>query len=83
MNLSITCNIFVWNVWSALNSEKLTDLLLLLEDKNIQVACITETWFDSITANFTALIKERGFEIVHSVREGKRGGGTAIIYKRI
>ena len=82
MNLSITCNIFVWNVWSALNSEKLTNLLLLLEDKNIQVACITETWFDSITGKFTALIKERGFEIVHSVREGKRGGGTAIVYKK-
>ena len=69
MNLSPTCNIFVWNVWSALNSEKLTNLLLLLEDKNIQVACITETWFDLITEKFTALIKERGFEIVHSVRE--------------
>ena len=71
MNLSITCNIFVWNVWSALNSKKLTNLLLLLEDKNIQVAYSTETWFDSITGKFTALIKERGFEIVHSVREGK------------
>ena len=65
-----------------LNFEKLSNLLLLLEDQNIHVACISETWFDSTTGKFSALIKERGFDIVHSPRKEKRGGGTAIIFKK-
>ena len=70
-----------WNVWSILNAEKLRNMLQVLEDNEIHIACITETWFDSIKGTFTTAIKEAGFEIVHDAREDKRGGGTAIIYK--
>ena len=77
-----TCNILVRNVWSVLNFEKLSNSLLLLEDMSIHVACISKTLFDSTTGKFTALIKERGFDIMHSPRQEKRGGGTAIIFKK-
>ena len=70
-----------WNVWSILNAKKLHNMLQVLEDNDVQIGCITETWFDSIKGVFTTTIKEAGYGIVHDVREDKRGGGTAIIYK--
>ena len=76
-----TCNILVWNVWSILNPEKLRGVLQVLEDNQIQIACITETWFDSNKGIFTSTIKEEGYNIIHSHRDNKRGGGTAVIYK--
>ena len=68
-------------MWSILNEEKLSNFLQVLEDQNFQIACITETWFDSQNGKFTAAIKNAGFKLIHSHREGKRGGGTAIMYK--
>jgi exonuclease III len=82
-NLSeLSCKVIVWNVWSILNEVKLNQFLQIIEDKKIHVACITETWFDSRNGKFTATVKEAGFGIVHSFRENKRGGGTALIYKK-
>ena len=81
-NLSqLSCNIMMWNVWSILNPEKLRSVLQVLEDNQIQIACITETWFDAEKGIFTSAIKSEGYEIIHSPRSDKRGGGTAIIYK--
>ena len=71
----------VWNVWSILNPVKLRSVLQVFEDNNIQIACITETWFDSDKGTFTSTIKGEGYKIHHSPRSDKRGGGTAIIYK--
>ena len=56
-------------------------MLQTLEDNNIQIACITETWFDAEKGTFTSTIKDEGYKIHHSPRIDKRGGGTAIIYK--
>ena len=53
----------------------------ILEDNNIQIACIIETWFDAEKGTFTSTIKDEGYKILHSPRTDKRGGGTAIIYK--
>ena len=71
-----------WNVWSVLNESKLENLLQILVDFSISVACITETWFDSKNGAFSHKIKKRGFEIHHAYREDKRGGGAAILYKK-
>ena len=71
-----------WNVWSILNENKLNNVLQVFEDNNIQIACICETWFDSSNGKFTSTIKEAGFDIIHAHREDKRGGGTAVIYKK-
>ena len=64
------------------NEIKLDNILQIFDDMDIQIACICETWFDSRTGTFTAKINEAGFDIVHAYREGKRGGGTAIIYQK-
>ena len=71
-----------WNVWSIANEEKLCNFLQILEDNQIDIACITETWFDRKTGPFSKTIKEAGYAIHHAYREGKRGGGSAIIYKK-
>lgn len=64
-----------------LGEEKLRNLLQYIEDMNIEIACICETWFDAQTGRHTTIIKQEGFQIVHANREEKRGGGVAIIYK--
>ena len=46
------------------------------------IACLTETWFDTMNGAFSKSIKNSGYEIFHSYRDDKRGGGTAILYKR-
>ena len=76
-----SCNIMSWNVCSILNENKLKNVLQIFEDNNIDIACISETWFDSSNGKFTSTIKEAGFNIVHDHREDKRGGGSAVIYK--
>ena len=53
-----------------------------IEDHDISIACLCETWFDSQKGKFTARIKEAGFEIVHANRDDRRGGGVAILYKK-
>ena len=75
------CRIWVWNVWSIMNDEKLRNVLQTMEDNKVDIGCITETWFDTNKGKFTGIIKEAGYDISHSHRENKRGGGTAIIYK--
>ena len=64
-----------------MNEEKLNNVLQVFEDNEIHIGCITETWFDAQKGKFTATIKESGYNLFHSNREDKRGGGTAILYK--
>ena len=71
-----------WNVWSVLGEEKLRNFLQLMEDKDIDMACICETWFDAQAGKFTAVIKEAGYDIKHANREKKKGGGVAVIYNK-
>ena len=40
-----SCKIMCWNVWSMLNEDKRSNILQVLNDNQIQVACISETWF--------------------------------------
>ena len=66
-----------------LNDVKLNNILQILDDNLIDIACISETWFDSSNGKFTATIKEAGFDIIHAHREHSRGGGTAIMYRNV
>ena len=79
---SVMCKLMVWNVWSIANAEKLSSFLQIMDDQKIGIACITETWFDRKNGPFTKTIRDAGFEINHAFRENKRGGGSAIIYKK-
>ena len=71
----------LWNVWSILNEEKLSNFLQIIQDLEANLVCVNETWFNSKKGRFTHQIKEAGYLIYHSYREEKRGGGVAILYK--
>ena len=70
-----------WNVWSVLSEEKLTNCLQILEDHEISIACLSESWFDAKTGPFSNIIKNAGFKLHHAYRENKKGGGVAILFK--
>ena len=79
-NQSSTIGCLVWNVQSINN--KVDEVIQVLSDNNIQVACISETWLSDQTSITTSIIKEAGYEIDHAYRD-KRGGGVAILWKNI
>ena len=69
----------LWNACSL--QHKLDDFTTLLEDENLDVAAVTETWLTSQHNNTTAQLKEKGYQIHHFNREEKKGGGVALILK--
>ena len=79
--LSCYVNVVFWNVRSINNKTK--DVLQVLDDGNIDIALIGETWFGEETNYYSKLIKDEGnFNVISQVRgSGKRGGGVAILVK--
>ena len=61
---SNSCELLCWNVWSIMNDVKRSNVLQILEDNDISIACITETWFDTKDGKFTADIRKAGYEMV-------------------
>ena len=74
--------IFCWNPWSILSETKLQNFLQILADRNVCIACVTESWFDVKNGVFSRLITDAGYKLHHAYRTDKRGGGVAIIYKK-
>ena len=56
-------------------------LITLLLEESLEIAFITETWFQTQQNYSTATLKENGYFIFHFNRENKGGGGVAIIYR--
>lgn len=54
--------------------------MCLLQDHDIDIAIVTETWLSDQANTTTAVIKSYGYNIVHDFRADNRGGGTALIY---
>ena len=75
---SPTISCFIWNAQSLNNKVHL--FIEFLEDNQIDIACITETWFSDEGNITTFAIKEAGYEIEHTYRD-KRGAGVCIIWK--
>lgn len=73
-----TINCLLWNAQSLNN--KIHEFVQLLDDNDVDVALVTETWLSAESGTTTFAIREHCYEIEHSYR-GKRGGGVAIIYK--
>ena len=71
-----------WNVWSILNETKRQNFLQIINDMKVSIACVVETWFDAETGPFSRQIKDCGYELHHAYREGIKGGGVAILYKK-
>ena len=45
---------------------------------NIDISCISETWFDADYGVFSTVIKEAGHKMCHAFRMNKSGSGVAI-----
>ena len=60
---------------------KVARFICFLEDHEIELAFISETWLADASNPSTATLKDSGFSIIHSYRSDKQGGGTAIIHK--
>ena len=69
-SLKIVC----WNARSMNN--KCDSTMLFLDDNEIDVALVTETWFTEKSNVTTGTIKSSGFDIIHKFREDQRGGGA-------
>lgn len=68
----------MWNPCSL--QSKLEDFLSLLEDRDLDIAAITETWLATQHSNLTSELNEKGYSIYHFNRE-TRGGGVALIFR--
>ena len=65
------------NAQSARNKINLINEYLVHDE--IHIAAITETWFTTDDEQLTHDITPQGYEITHTTRNGRRGGGVAII----
>lgn len=64
-------------------NNKAPSVMSLIEDKEIDLAAICETWLTDNSNPTTAAIKSYGYSLLHNFRTDRRGGGTAIIFKSI
>ena len=67
----------LWNACSLNN--KILDFIHILEDNDIEISFLTETWLQSQNNHVTALLLEAGYKISHYHRSAEKGGGVAII----
>ena len=72
-------NCLLWNPQSLQN--KALDFIQLLEDEDVDIAFITESWMPSQNNHTSALLKDFGYSMYHCHRPDKVGGGVAIIAK--
>ena len=70
---------FLFNPRSINN--KVSAVMHLMEDKNIDIAAICETWLTDKSNTITATIKDYGYNIFHNHRVDQRGGGVALLFK--
>ena len=66
---------------SILSLEKLHKFINYLEDHNIDICCVTETWFDAAKGPHNSAMTDAGYKMCHAFRDQRGGGGVAICYK--
>ena len=59
---------------------KTVGIMELLNDFNIDICCVTETWFKKSDKAKFSEIKDFGYETLSTPRSG-RGGGVAFLFK--
>lgn len=77
MNLNQEIKCLVWNPRSLNN--KIETFIQYLEDNDIDIAAVSETWLASLNNYITGYLRERGYNIHHYHRDAKKGGGVSII----
>ena len=70
-------NLFLWNVRSLGNNLKIHFILQTLKDCNIDIAFITESWLTEGFAHTAALLNSFKYELSHTFRPNRTGGGVA------
>ena len=68
------------NAQSARNKTNILNEYIVNDNINI-AAAITETWFTPDDEQLSNDITPKGYEIYHVTRDGRRGGGVALIAK--
>ena len=68
----------VWNARSLNN--KIESFIQSLEDNDIQIGAVGETWFGSSNNYVTAYLRDHGYNIHHQHRKTQKGGGVSIIF---
>ena len=68
---------------SLANNLKIHFVLQSLQDKDVDIACITETWLSpELGHNHTiSIIESFGYNISFTARKGRKGGGVAFLLK--
>ena len=69
----------LWNPRSLQN--KLSDFVAVLEDEDLDIVAITETWMSGQHSNITAELRDIGYSMYHFNREKPKGGGVALVFK--
>ena len=67
---------------SLCNNLKIHFILQLLDDCSIDIACITESWLTEGFAHTAAVLKSFNYELSHTYRPKRAGGGVAILIKK-
>ncbi|KAL5270292.1 hypothetical protein ACHWQZ_G001136 [Mnemiopsis leidyi] len=62
-------------------NNKVDKIMGYMEDRDIEIAGLCETWLTDNCNATTAVIKSYGYSIIHDHRGNQKGGGTAIVFK--
>ena len=71
-----------WNVQSIRN--KCSEVMEHIIDYDADLVFVTETWMESDKNDITAMIKDRGYAMIHNRRKNRdkdTGGGVGVIVK--
>ena len=71
----------LWNVRSM--NRKVDFIMQYIVDRDIDIACITESWLTDESNSVTFKIKNYGYNISHKHRNNTSGGGVCLIFKPI
>ena len=60
---------------------KIHGVMSYIEEKQIEIACLQETWLNLGDKSLYQIIQEYGYKTITKERRDARGGGVAILYK--
>ena len=63
-------------------ANKIDEIKHIIDEDKIDVLAITETWLSTNSEYERHEIVPSGYEIIHVDREGRKGGGVAVIYRQ-
>ena len=75
------CLLDAGSVCDGKQAGKVTVLCDVIEDKDIDILAITETWLSTNDSISTGRITPAGYQLLHVPRGHGTGGGVAVVYK--